>query len=199
MEIHELSNAPACVSLRLPFLRYRKRHRCSNEARIPGRVLHVSGSRHLLRAQGLRFPIQIAGTDVRQTIEVESLDMGHRLRCPQSGDIGHSRARTEGEKHVRAAPAERNFNRCRSDEPVLTRDQFHAARHMTFDDGRALSGLCQLPSGGFPTLAGSDDYVLYNLNRRRLETSLLTNPHAWGDHILMLLRITDDVCKDLHV
>src|SRR5271170_2733240 len=36
----------------------------------------------------------------RQTIEIERLDMGHRIRCSESGNIGHRRVRTQVEEHT---------------------------------------------------------------------------------------------------
>src|SRR6202050_2824622 len=66
----------------------------------------------------------------RQTIEIERLDMGHRIRGDEPGNIGHRRARTQVEEHTfadnpsGAAIVERDLNRLRSDEAAVTHDQF---------------------------------------------------------------------------
>ena len=53
MEIHKLHDALARVDLSLTLLRYRERRRRGDKARIPGPVLHLSGSRNLPRTQKL--------------------------------------------------------------------------------------------------------------------------------------------------
>src|SRR5713226_2022566 len=65
-----------------------------------------------------------------QTIEIERLDMGHRIRRGEPGNIGHRRVRTEVEEHTfannppSAAIVERDLNRFRSNEAAFTHDQF---------------------------------------------------------------------------
>ena len=67
-----------------------------------------------------------------QTIEIEHLDMGHRIRCGEPGNIGHRRVRTQVEEHTfadnpsSAAIVERDLNRFRSNEAAFTHDQFYS-------------------------------------------------------------------------
>jgi hypothetical protein len=67
-----------------------------------------------------------------QTIEIERLDMGHRIRRGEPENIGHRRVRTQVEEHTfadnpsSAAIVERDLNRSRSDEAVFTHDQFYS-------------------------------------------------------------------------
>src|SRR5271170_7743501 len=67
-----------------------------------------------------------------QTIEIERLDMGHRIRRGEPGNIGHSRVRTQVEEHTFAdnspsdAIVERYLDRSWSDEPAFTHDQFYS-------------------------------------------------------------------------
>src|SRR5208282_6664754 len=67
-----------------------------------------------------------------QTIEIERLDMGHRIRRRESGNIGHRRVRTQVEEHPfagnppGAAIVERDLNRSRRDEAAFTHDQFYS-------------------------------------------------------------------------
>ena len=67
-----------------------------------------------------------------QTIEIERLDMSHRIRRGEPGNIGHRRVRTQVEEHTlannppSAAIVERDFNRFRSDETAFTHDQFYS-------------------------------------------------------------------------
>jgi hypothetical protein len=67
-----------------------------------------------------------------QTIEIERLDMGHRI-CPgEPGKIGHRRVRTQVEEHTfadnpsSAAIVERDLNGSRSNEAAFTHDQFYS-------------------------------------------------------------------------
>src|SRR6266851_2398536 len=66
------------------------------------------------------------------TIEIERLDMGHRIRRGEPGKIGHRRMRTQVEEHTfadnppSAAIVERDLNRFRSDEAAFTHDQFYS-------------------------------------------------------------------------
>src|SRR5580700_11208705 len=52
----------------------------------------------------------------RQTIEIEHLDMGHRIRRGEPGNVGHGRVRTQVEEHTfadnppSAAIVERDLN-----------------------------------------------------------------------------------------
>src|SRR5271156_4108225 len=68
-----------------------------------------------------------------QTIEIERLDMGHRIRRSEPGNIGHRRVRTEVEEHTfadnpsSAAIVERDFNSSRSDEPAFAHDQLYSS------------------------------------------------------------------------
>src|ERR1700687_4095632 len=67
-----------------------------------------------------------------QTIEIERLDMGYRIRRGEPGNIGHRRVRTQVEEHTfadnpsSAAIVERDLNRSRSDEAAFTHDQFYS-------------------------------------------------------------------------
>src|SRR5260370_1761097 len=67
-----------------------------------------------------------------QTIEIERLDMGHRIRRCEPGHVGHRRARTQVQEHTVAgnpscaAIVERDFNGFRSDEPAFAHDQFYS-------------------------------------------------------------------------
>src|SRR5258707_14328848 len=68
-----------------------------------------------------------------QTIEIERLDMGHRIRRGEPGNIGHRRVRTQVEEHAfadnpsSAAIVEPDVNRSRSDEAALTHDQLYSS------------------------------------------------------------------------
>src|SRR5580658_4807659 len=68
----------------------------------------------------------------RQTIEIERLNMGHRIRRGQPRNIGHRRVRTEVEEHTfgnnppSAAIVERDLERLRSNEAAFTHDQFYS-------------------------------------------------------------------------
>src|SRR5690348_32795 len=61
-----------------------------------------------------------------QTIEIERLDMGHRISRGEPGNIGHRRVRTQVEEHTfadnqsSAAIFEHDLNRSRSDEAAFT-------------------------------------------------------------------------------
>src|ERR1700682_6089559 len=71
------------------------------------------------------FKADIAAADhyemTWQTIEIERLDMGHRIRRGEPRKIGHRRVRTQVEEHTfadnppSAAIVERDVNRSRSD------------------------------------------------------------------------------------
>src|SRR3984893_3164023 len=67
-----------------------------------------------------------------QTIEIERLDMGHRIRRGEPGNIGHRRVRTQVEEHTfannpsSAAVVERDLDRSRSDEAAFTHNQFYS-------------------------------------------------------------------------
>src|SRR5712664_3762986 len=67
-----------------------------------------------------------------QTIEIERLDMGHRIRRGEPGNVGHRRVRTQVEEHTlannspSAAIVERDLNRFRSNEAAFTHDQFYS-------------------------------------------------------------------------
>src|SRR5271156_6294517 len=67
-----------------------------------------------------------------QTIEIERLDMGHRIRRSEPGNIGHRRVRTQVEEHTfadnpsSAAIVERGLDRPRSNEAAFTHHQLYA-------------------------------------------------------------------------
>src|SRR3984893_14816744 len=67
-----------------------------------------------------------------QTIEIERLDMGHRIRRGEPGKVGHRRVRTQVEEHTfadnpsSAAVVERDLDRSRSDEAAFTHDQCYS-------------------------------------------------------------------------
>src|SRR5271155_354296 len=67
-----------------------------------------------------------------QTIKIERLDMGHRIRRGEPGNIGHRRVRPQVEEHTfadnpsSAAGVERDLNRSRRDEAALAHDQFYS-------------------------------------------------------------------------
>src|ERR1700678_125438 len=67
-----------------------------------------------------------------QMIEIERLDMGHRIRRGEPGNIGHRRVRTQVEEHTfagnpsNAAIVERDLDRPRSNEAAFTHDQFYS-------------------------------------------------------------------------
>src|ERR1700737_3832036 len=67
-----------------------------------------------------------------QKIEIERLDMGHRIRRGEPGNIGHRRVRTQVEEHAfadnpsSAAIVERHLDRSRSDEAAFTHNQFYS-------------------------------------------------------------------------
>src|ERR1700723_1959420 len=67
-----------------------------------------------------------------QTIEIERLDMGHRICRGEPGNIGHRRVRAQVEEHTFAdnpssvAIVERDLNRSRSNEVAFTHDQFYS-------------------------------------------------------------------------
>src|SRR5271170_2508420 len=67
-----------------------------------------------------------------QTIEIERLDMGHRIRRGEPRNIRHRRVRTQVEEHTFAdnppctAGVERDLDRSGSDEAAFAHDQFYA-------------------------------------------------------------------------
>src|SRR6266849_2969558 len=67
-----------------------------------------------------------------QTIEIERLDMGHRICRGEPGNIRHRRVRAQVEEHTFAdnpsssAIVESDLNSSRSDEAPLTHDQFNS-------------------------------------------------------------------------
>src|SRR5271170_7093479 len=69
----------------------------------------------------------------RQTIEIERLDMSHRIRRGEPGNIRHRRVRTQVEEHTfannppSAAIVERDLNRFRSNETAFAHDQFYSS------------------------------------------------------------------------
>ena len=68
----------------------------------------------------------------RQFIEFERLDMGERVRVPQTGNIRHGGVRADVDhdliagKHARAAFIQRNLDRFRADETAAAHDEFGA-------------------------------------------------------------------------
>ena len=94
-------------------------------------------------SQGLRqFKADVASADhdevTRQTVEIERLDMAHRIRSGQPGNVGHRRARTKRQEDTfandpsRAAVLQSDFNRSRSDEAAFAHHQLCTARRETF-------------------------------------------------------------------
>src|SRR5271154_1255452 len=68
----------------------------------------------------------------RQTIEIERLDVGHRIRRGEPGNIGHRRVRTQVKEHTfgnnppTAAIVECDLKRFRSNEAAFAHDQFYS-------------------------------------------------------------------------
>src|SRR5271155_3121505 len=83
-----------------------------------------------------QFKAYIASTnhyEVRwQTIEIKRLDMGHRIRRGEPGNIGHRRVRTQVKEHTfgnnppTAAIVECDLKRFRSNEAAFAHDQFYS-------------------------------------------------------------------------
>src|SRR5262249_47600314 len=67
-----------------------------------------------------------------QTIEIERLDMSHRIRRDEPGNIWHRRAGTQVQEHTFASNPpgavmlEHDLNRFRSNEGTFTHDQFYS-------------------------------------------------------------------------
>src|SRR5271155_2299735 len=67
-----------------------------------------------------------------QTVEIERLDMSHRIRRGEPRNIGHRRVRTQVEEHTfannppSAAIVERDLKRFRSNEAAFAHDQFNS-------------------------------------------------------------------------
>jgi predicted RNA-binding Zn ribbon-like protein len=68
---------------------------------------------------------------------LDRLDMAHRIRRGQPGNVGHRGARTQRQEHTfandpsRTAVLQSDFNRSRSDEAAFAHHQFYTARRET--------------------------------------------------------------------